>query len=52
MEVLDRIIGSNIDEISTFEAYSALIAFAEAGEAEIRPKITALLLSTLSDNFD
>ena len=52
MEVFDRIIGANIDEISIPQVFEAFLAFSTAEKAEVRPKITALLLSTLADNFD
>jgi vesicle coat complex subunit len=52
MEVFDRIIGAHIDEITIPQVFEAFIAFSTAEKADIRPKITALLLSTLADSFD
>ena len=52
MEVFDRVIGSNIDDIATHRVYEAFMAFSTASKAEIRPKITSLLLRTLTENLD
>jgi len=52
MEVLDRIIGSQIDEIDIQHAFEAFMAFTSAQKATIRPKIVSLLLRTLTDNLD
>ncbi len=40
MEVFDRIIGSNIDDIPVQKVYDAFMAFSHASKAEVRPKIT------------
>lgn len=52
MEVFDRVIGSNIDDIPVHRVYEAFMAFSTASKAEIRPKITSLLLRTLTENLD
>ena len=52
MEVFDRIIGGQIDEISVQQVYQAFMAFTGAEKATVRPKITQLLMRNLSDNLD
>ena len=52
MEVFDRIIGSNIDDIPVAKVYDAFMAFSHASRAEVRPKISQLLLRTLTENLD
>ena len=52
MEVFDRIIGSNIDDITIGEVFDAFMAFSSTSKADIRPKIVQLLLRTLADNLD
>ena len=52
MEVFDRIIGLNIDDIPIRQIFDAFVAFASSEKAEVRPKITQLLLKTLSENLE
>lgn len=50
LEIFDRIIGANIDELSAEQAYDAFIAFCSAEKAAVRPKITSLLMKAMSDS--
>ena len=52
MEVFDRIIGANIDDITIGEVFDAFMAFSSTEKADVRPKIVQLLLRTLADNLD
>ena len=52
MEVFDRIIGSQIDDINVHQVYDAFMAFTRVQQATVRPKITSLLLRCLSEQLD
>ena len=39
MEVLDRVIGLNIDELAISHVFDAFMAFSSVQKAEVRPKI-------------
>ena len=52
MEVFDRIIGAEIDELSTQRVFDAYMAFVTAAKAQTRSKIKELLLSTLTEHLD
>ena len=51
LELFDRIIGANIDDMSAQQIYDAFMAFATAEKAIVRPKITSLLMKVLSENL-
>ena len=51
MEVFDRIIGSQIDDLPIQQVFSAMIAFSSS-KSVIRPKIQNLLVKTLADNLE
>jgi hypothetical protein len=42
-ECLDKIVGKGIDELNSEEYIEALIAFASAEKAQIRPKILSII---------
>ena len=52
MEVFDRIIGGQIDDINVHQVFDAFMAFTKVQEATVRPKITSLLLRCLSEKLD
>lgn len=52
MEVLDRIIGPQHANLTTNEAFDALMAFTNAGHAKVRPKIIQVLFKRLSHDYD
>ena len=52
MEIFDRIIGANIEDIPVFQVFDAFMAFSTVGRAQVRPKIQNILLRTLADNLD
>lgn len=49
VEVFDRIIGKNIDELSASEVFYAYMGFSYAERAQVRPKIFGLLIKRLSN---
>ena len=51
LELFDHIIGTNIDEMSPQQIYDAFMALACAEKADVRPKITSLLMQALSENL-
>lgn len=52
VECLDRIIGKGIDTVSPSEHLAAYSALSQCGRAQVRPKITQLLLKRISQNID
>ena len=51
LELLDRVIGNNIDQVPAQQAYDAFMAFSFAKKADVRPKIGALLMRCISENL-
>ena len=51
LELVDRIIIANIDEMSPKQIYDAFLALACTEKADVRPKITHLLMKALSENL-
>jgi hypothetical protein len=49
IEVFDRIIGANIDDLNARQLFSALVGFKSVQKATVRPKIMSLLIKRLSD---
>lgn len=52
IEVFDRVIGKNIDDLKPREVLYAFIGFTSITKATVRPKIQSLLLKRLSDSLE
>jgi hypothetical protein len=52
MEVFDRLIGQQHNNLSINEAFDALMAFCNAKQAKIRPKIIQVLFKRISKDFE
>lgn len=52
MEVFDRLIGQQHNNLTVNEAFDSLMAFSNAKQARIRPKILQVLFKRLSQDFD
>lgn len=52
MEVFDRLIGKQHSNLTVNEAFDSLMAFSNAKQARIRPKILQVLFKRLAQDFD